>query len=219
MTSILLPVDIDQRPEFIRAMKPSLQHGGDYQAAMKEMGLDFGGSQHEGVIVLAPIKIAPGFSLAEKRVDLNTRQSLAARQFIDQHSGGSIFSHRGHWRSNTDGMTQLRSTRRAANSNRRRYIESIRKHDCRLFVESGASLPRVSDPETEAMLRVIRELPAKRFNDIGDPKTGPVCMRQLSIDGKHYFYAVNDSPWPVKVSAWLSQKICRRYYRLPTERR
>ena len=31
-------------------------------------------------------------------------------------------------------------------------------------------------------------------------------MRQLSIAGENYFYAINDSPWPVEVTALLGQK-------------
>ena len=205
----LLPLDIDQRSEFVRSMNPSLQDGGNYALAMQEVGLDLSGVENQRVKLLPLIQVAPGFSLAQKRVDLNTRQSLAAAEFISQRGTGMLFSHRGDWRSvdaTAKDAAHLRLYTPSGSGNRRRYIESIRKHDCRLFVESGASLPRVTDESSRAMMTVIRALPAQRFEDVGDPQKGPVCMRQLSLEGQHYFYALNDSPWPVKVTARLKQK-------------
>ena len=209
----LLPVDLYRRQEFISSMSPSLQHAGNFDLVMREMGLDFDSDEHQGVAVLAPQQIAPGFSLSQRRVELNTCQSRVAEQFISRGTSGAIFAHRGNWRTidaPASGSTSKQAARLqlytpGGSLNRRRYIEMIRKYDCRLFVEGGSSLARGGDSELESLLRTIRELPAQKFEDVGDPRTGPVCMRQLSIEGQHYFYAVNDSPWPVQVTARLQR--------------
>ena len=211
----LLPVDIYRRQEFVSSMSPSLQRSGDFSGIMQEFGLDFAADpETNGITLLAPQQVAPGFSLARNRTSLNIRQSRSAQQFISEATAGVLFAHRGNWRSvepgiNASGLEDV--TRKqlfspAGDSNRRRYIEAIRKFDCRIFVESGRSLPVGGEHELESLVGIVRELPAQRFEDIGDSTVGPVCMRQLSVDGKHYFYAINDSPWPVEVNAWLGAR-------------
>ena len=211
----LLPIDIDRTEEFASAMSPSLHRSGDFGRAMKNLGLNFEGSNGEsGVVILAPQQVAPGLSLAQNRIGLNIEQSHSAKQFIAQQTGGSLFTHRGNWRHIDSGIpnSQTRDTTRqqlytiAGNASGRRYVEAIRKFDTRLFIDGGNSLSFGDDENMEPILRILRELPAQRFEDIGDPNSSPVCMRQLSVDGENYFYAVNDSPWPVEVTALLGQK-------------
>jgi len=211
----IMPVGIYRRQEFVSSMSPSLHRSGDFAKVMRESGLDLGtANESGGVVVLSPEQISPGHSLSRKRTELNIKQSRSAEQFLAAATDGVIFAHRGNWRSIDTGINVpelAKATRKrlyvpAGESNRRRYIEAIRKFDCRLFVESGNSLPVGGQDELEPMLRILRELPAQRFEDIGDAKSGPVCMRQLSVEGRHYFYAVNDSPWPVEATAWLGEK-------------
>ena len=210
----LLPIDIDRNNEIAATMSPSLHRSGDFGLAMKNIGLNFEISDSESVVVLAPKRIAPGLSLAQNRIGLNIDQSHTAQQFIAQRTGGLLFTHRGNWRRIDSGIPNSQTANAprkqlytvAGNSNRRRYIEAIRKFDSRLFIDGGHSLSFGGDESIEPILRILRELPAQRFEDIGDPGSGPVCMRQLSIDGENYFYAINDSPWPVEVTALLGQK-------------
>ena len=211
----LLPIDIDRNSEVAAAMSPSLHRSGDFGRTMHNIGLNIEASDSEnGLVVLAPKRIAHGLSLAQNRIGLNIDQSHTAQQFIDQQTGGLLFTHRGNWRRIESGIpnSQTEDTSRtqlytvAGNTNRRRYIEAIRKFDSRLFIDGGHSLSFGGDESIEPILRILRELPARRFEDIGDAGSGPVCMRQLSIDGQNYFYAINDSPWPVEVTALLSQK-------------
>ena len=211
----IMPIDIYRRQAFVSSMSPSLHRGGDFAKVMRESGLGFGAeTDSDGIIVLSTEEVAPGHSLSRRRTELNIKQSRSTEQYLANASDGVVFAHRGNWRSidsgvNTSGLSE--STRKqlycpAGNSNRRRYIEAIRRFDSRLFVESGFSLPVGGEEELESLLGILRELPAKRFEDIGNSSSGPVCMRQLSLEGQHYFYAINDSPWPVEVTAWLGQK-------------
>jgi len=196
-------------------MSPSLHRSGDFANVMKKLGLNLDAAATEnGVVILAPKRIAPGLSLAKNRIGLNIEQSHTAKQFLAQQTSGSLFTHRGNWRRVDSGLanSKTENTARkqlytiAGNSNRRRYIEAIRRFDSRLIIDGGHSLSFGGDKDIEPILRILRELPALPFESIGNSGIGPVCMRQLSIEGQHYFYAVNDSPWPVEVTALLDQK-------------
>jgi hypothetical protein len=211
----ILPIDVYRRQEFVSSMSPSLHRAGDFAKVMQNSGLGFGAEEGpNGIIVLSSEEIAPGHPLSRKRTEMNIKQSRSTEQYLAETASGVVFAHRGNWRSidtgiNVSGLSK--STRKqlyslAGSSNRRRYIEAIRRFDCRMFVESGFSLPSGSEDELESLIGILQDLPAKRFEDIGDCRSGPVCMRQLSLDGEHFFYAINDSPWPVEVTAWLGQK-------------
>ena len=211
----LLPVDIDRNKEVASAMSPSLHRSGDFETVMKSLGLNLDATAHEnGVVILSPKRIAPGLSLAQNRIGINIGQSHTAQQFFARQAGGSLFTHRGSWQRLDSGVAGSQSEDAAreklytiaGNANRRRYIEAIRKLDSRLIIDGGYSLPIGGDSDIAPILRIMRQLPAQPFEDIGESGVGPVCMRQLSVDGQHFFYAVNDSPWPVEVTALLGQK-------------
>ena len=208
----LLPVDIDKRGEVVSAMSPSLHRSGNFAKVIQQLGLDLpADAEKDGVVMLAPKQIANGYSLAQRRIDLNIDQSRIAQQFFAEKAGGSLFTHRGRWKQldseiSIPGMShvtrkQLLTT--TGNELRKRYINAIRKYDCRLFVDGGQSLPRGELQSLDSIFRILGELPAQRFKDVGEANSGPVCMRQYSENGQHWFYAVNDSPWPVEVSALL----------------
>ncbi|WP_157665161.1 hypothetical protein [Mariniblastus fucicola] len=211
----LLPIDIDRKRDVVTAMSPSLHRSGDFGRIMFELGLSLDTeTMQSGVAVLAARQVAPGYSLAQRRVDLSIAQSRTAEQFLANQTDGSLFTHRGNWRRIESGIespvagltTRKQLFTIAGDSNRRRYIEAIRKFDSRLIVDGGDSLPFGGDEEVERIARILQELPAERFTDVGDSATGPICIRQLSVDGQHFFYAINDSPWPMEVTAWLGQK-------------
>jgi hypothetical protein len=208
----LLPIDLYQKSNVVSAMSPSLHRSGDFAKVMQELGLCLDSlTKEDSVVLLAPKQIAFGSSLAKRRIDLNIEQSRIAEQFFADKSGGSLFAHRGKWeqldakQSNQDSKTVTRNNLLVVggDSNRRRYIEAIRKYDCRLFVDGGETLPRGERESLSSISRTLRQLPAERFEEVGEPNSGPVCVRQFSKDGQHWFYAVNDSPWPVEVTALL----------------
>ncbi len=208
----LLPIDVYRKSEAVSAMSPSLHRSGDFTKVMQQIGLDITtDTKNEGVILLAPKQIATGYSLAQRRIEMNIEQSRIAEQFFAEKSGGSLFVHRGTWEQLDAEITipGLKNVVRkqlltiSGNTSRRRYIEAIRKFDCQLFVDGGQSLPRGEKQSFDSISRILRQLPAERFVDVGEPKSGPVCVRQHSRNGQHWFYAVNDSPWPVEVTALL----------------
>lgn len=211
----LLPIDLDRNTEIATAMSPSLHRSGDFGQAMRNLGLVQDGTNNRNdIAILSTKQVAPGLSLSQNRIGLNIEQANAAQQFLAQQTVGSLFIHRGNWRridsaytaAKTEDTSRKQLYTIAGASNRRRYIEAIRKLDSRLFIDGGSSLSFGSNQTIEPTLRILRELPSLPFEDIGNPNAGPVCMRQLSINGTHYFYAVNDSPWPVEVIALLNQK-------------
>ncbi len=208
----LLPIDIYQKSDVVSAMSPSLHRSGDFTNVMQQLGLDMESvAEEDGIVLLAPKQIAAGSSLAQRRINLNIEQSRIAEQFFATKSGGSLFTHRGKWEQldasqsiqNLQAVTRNNLLVVGGDSSRRRYIEAIRKYDCRLFVDGGESLPRGERENLASISQTLRQLPAERFEEVGEPNSGPVCVRQFSKDGQHWFYAVNDSPWPVEVTALL----------------
>jgi hypothetical protein len=208
----LLPIDIYRNVELGSSLSPSLHGGIDFSEVMQTVGLD-SISQNKGVSLLAPQRVAPVRTMAERRIDMNVHQLGTADQFFLNRTAGSVFSHRGRWSKiesieaipgfDKKPRTRLRQLSVAGDANRRRYIEALRKYDSRLFVDGGYSLATGQDASLDSFSQILRRLPDEKFETVPGSSDGPVCMRQYSHDGQHWFYAVNDSPWPVEVVASL----------------
>jgi hypothetical protein len=208
----LLPIDIFQNRELASAMSPSLHRSGDFAKSMRHLGLDPSeAALNSGVVLLSPHHTGSDQPLKNSRVEININQSAVAEQFYRSKTDGVLFAHRGTWRdlNTSESIPGIKSQTRnqilhiAGNESRRRYIRAIRKFDCRLFVDGGLSLVNGDSKQLDSVKRIIDQLPARRFTDIGDASNGPVCMRQFSQGGQHWFYAVNDSPWPVELTATI----------------
>ena len=89
----------------------------------------------------------------------------------------------------------------AAAASRQRLVHSLATIDAQIAIDAGWLLPLGHDAPTRGIVAVYRRLPAERFQQVEprdkNDRTQPVVVRTLSRDGKTYFYAANDSPWPV----------------------
>ena len=209
----LLPIDIFQNSELESALSPSLHSSSSLASLMEHMALDLDDETHaSGVVILSPNRIEPGGLLRNQRVSINLDSSSIAERFNGANSGGSLFIHRGSWRpidvgdslAGIERVTRNQLLSVGGPDRRRNYIRSIRKYDSPLIVDGGQSLPPGNTAALDSLCRIFRQLPAVQFDDIGDAGVGPVCMRQYTDGNRHWFYAVNDSPWPVEVIATLS---------------
>ena len=91
----------------------------------------------------------------------------------------------------------------AAAASRKRIVHSIAAFDAPSIIDSTWLLPLGQDEAARDVIAVYRRLPADRFQTAQprsvEDRTQPVTVRTLPRNGKTYFYAVNDSPWPVEL--------------------
>ncbi len=89
----------------------------------------------------------------------------------------------------------------AAAASRQRLVHSLATLDALMTIEAGWLLPLGQDDPLRGVVAVYRRLPAEPFQTAElrgkEDQTQPVVVRWLARDGKTFFYAVNDSPWPV----------------------
>lgn len=91
----------------------------------------------------------------------------------------------------------------AAAAGRQRLVHSLAALDAQMTIDAGWLLPLGQDDPARGIVTVYRRLPAERFKMAqpreADDRTQPVVVRTLARGGKTYFYAANDSPWPVSL--------------------
>jgi hypothetical protein len=91
----------------------------------------------------------------------------------------------------------------AAARSRERLVHSLAAFDAQTTIDAGWLLPLGQDEALRGVEAVYRRLPGEPFETAQPPgkedRTQPVVVRSLAKDGKTYFYAANDSPWPVSL--------------------
>jgi hypothetical protein len=89
----------------------------------------------------------------------------------------------------------------AAAHSRQRLVHSLAAFDAQTTIDAGWLLPLGQDDAMRGVVAVYRRLPGEPFQSAQpggkEDRTQPVIVRSLARDGKTYFYAANDSPWPV----------------------
>jgi hypothetical protein len=95
--------------------------------------------------------------------------------------------------------------------NRARFARALARADQATLVDGGV-MPLMGQEESlNDWMTTFRRLPAARFETLPSD-TEPVTLRRLVRDGQTWFYAVNASPWAVKLEIDLQQQGVR-----PTE--
>ncbi len=231
---ILAPIDLYRNAETSAALNPALHSSSDFNAVMLQMGFDDswrdGGSDNEGVRLLSPHRVSPASSLASRRVEWHVDRSPVAKEFYrSTPQAGQLFTHRGDWvhfaqlqqqpplASQRGALTRRQQLAPAGPAARRRFVQGIRDADSQLLVDGGRILPTGQETEIAKLNRVFGQLPAVAFEDVsavsGDSEAGatevepealPVVVRQATVAGQSYFYAVNTSPWPIQVLCRLA---------------
>lgn len=88
--------------------------------------------------------------------------------------------------------------------NRGRFARALARADQATLVDGGV-MPLMGQEESlNDWMTTFRRLPAARFETLPSD-TEPVTLRRLVRDGQTWFYAVNASPWTVKLELDLQQ--------------
>jgi len=95
----------------------------------------------------------------------------------------------------------------SAAAHRQGLIHSLATLDSQVLFQGGWTAVMGQQDALGKVADVFRQLPAARFETVPSSNAGielqPVVVRRLSRSGRTYFYAVNDSPWPVSVTLTL----------------
>ncbi len=101
-------------------------------------------------------------------------------------------------------LTQIVSS---AAAHRQGVIHSLATLDSQVLFQGGWTAVMGQQDALLPVADVFRQLPASRFETVASSNTAlevsPVVVRRLSRSDGTYFYAVNDSPWPVSVTLTL----------------
>lgn len=220
----LAPVDLYRNDETASAFSPSLHANADFKQIMLYMGFDSelsrtaSGKENQGeLILLQPHRIAPGQSLASRRVDSNVENSDQAKQFFSNlNYPADIFSHRSTWAhfaqleeqvpfgEQQSPLMRLQPMIQGNGLSRQRFLQSLKNRDSRMFIDGGVTLPFGQGSELQEMTEVFAKLPDEPFEDVSSerfpkPELGHLAVRQLEFENETYFYVANASPWPNRV--------------------
>ncbi len=211
----LAPVDLNRGEEISSALSPRIHFSTDFQDVMLRMGFESGiEEKHPGIVLLEPRRMAPNQALASERVEVQVENSNNARQFFRANSPhGSLFTHRMTWahfaelqqhhpfHQQRSPLTRLQQLTPSGMYNRQRLIQSLRSNDSQTLIDGGILLPSGQDAAIAEVTHIFNQLPAVPFDDVemtGSRTSGsPVMVRQVRAGDDWYFYAVNNSPWPV----------------------
>jgi len=227
----LAPVDLYRNDETASAFSPSLHANPDFKKIMLHMGFDnqlsrvASAKENQGeLILLQPHRIAPGQSLASRRVDSNVENSDQARQFFSNlNYPADIFSHRSTWAhfaqleeqvpfgEQQSPLMRLQPMIQGNGLSRQRFLQSIKTRDSRMFIDGGVTLSFGQGSELQELMEVFARLPDEPFADVSSerfpkPELGHLAVRQLEFENETYFYVANSSPWPNRVRLSLSGK-------------
>ncbi len=227
----LAPVDLYRNDETASAFSPSLHANPDFKKIMLYMGFDDQLSRDVAVrenqgelVLLQPHRIAPGQSLASRRVDSHVENSDQAKQFFSNlNYPGDIFSHRATWAhfaqleeqvpfgEQQSPLMRLQPMLQGNGLSRQRFLQSIKNRDSRMLIDGGVTLSFGQASELEELMEVFARLPDAPFNDVlserfPKPELGHLAVRQLEFENETYFYVANASPWPNRVRLSLSGK-------------
>jgi len=198
--------------EFERELRPSLPREMTITEAMMRVGIDvrhYGDDQ--GVVLLRPERIAPGWSLAQQAVNLEIKQMLDGKQmpFEDLPIRGSLFFHQPQELrlASFDEKSPFKPSYTwlatqpvpSAWQNRRRFVHSLATLDPQVMFDGGWQLPLGQEDAIRNVVAAYRRLPAVRFRRLSDQSGSdpaqPVTIRYASHAGATYVYLVNDAPF------------------------
>ena len=94
----------------------------------------------------------------------------------------------------------------AAEFNRRRFARHLAAFDSRMLFDGGFMLPLGQEEPLSDLLAVLRSLPSESFTAV-DEVPQPLTVRIAASGKRTWLYAVNDSPWQVKVRLYLDDSV------------
>ena len=225
-TLYLAPVDLYRNEELKASLSPTLHSNADFESQMFSIGLDAKAiAQTPGLELLKPHRVSPNDSLAANRVEINVAASRQTDEFYrSAGSSAELFTHRISWANfaqlqqknpfggQQSSIMRLQQLTPASQWNRQRFLNSLRINDSRMMIDGGWMISMGEEGDLKEYIDVFNALPDVEFEDVRlaesferfNRATKPVVVRQVQWGDQSYFYAVNASPWPVKIKIALS---------------
>ncbi|HZL87225.1 MAG TPA: hypothetical protein VFB96_02520 [Pirellulaceae bacterium] len=196
------------------ALRPALPQPQQAQEALLQVGIDPQRLVGQGtMLILRPQRIVPSF-LPGLELQEHFNQLWQPNSPLSAAAGsGVLFTHQpaplrlssfdqaspfGSEQTHTWFIPALTP---AAASSRQRLVHSVAAFDAQTTIDAGWLLPLGQDDALRGVAAVYRRLPGETFQTATprskEDRTQPVVVRWLARGGKTYFYAANDSPWPV----------------------
>ena len=215
--TFIAPVDIFRYPEIESLVTPSLHQQPNMDDVMLRLGFssDFF-RQETGISLLKPMRFAPSHPLAAQRTEYELEHSGKLDRWFDKaHAGGTLISHRSTWAhfrqleqsamfsSQQLPLLRLQPFSLSAGWDLQRFARELKSSDAQMIIEGGRAVPDHQPSRFNRFANVYSNLPNQPFEDVPSTiepdQTHPVTVRQHRAGSLQYFYAVNDSPWPVEV--------------------
>lgn len=206
-------VDMYQGDEARLAISPSLRWSPDFNAFKLQMGINHAEiSSHPQIEWIEGNTDLPGWTLSESRIAEQVSKSNAARAFAKSTRGGELNVSRILWSefdqlpgtsstNNSNSVVRAQILAQGAFKQRQFFAQRLALSDTNLFVQGGRLLPIGQESALEKWMQVYKQLPAGRFDEVKPEDSQTSCdslvVRHQVIGQRRYFYAVNQSPWPV----------------------
>ncbi len=213
----LAPVDLYRSEEIAATLSPSLHRVSDVKDVMKRLGFDpqtiF---QNANLRMLKPHRVAPNHTLDSERIEYSLQKTSQLDQwFAEADFRGDLFAHRSSWAhfyqlekqsqfaDQKLPLMRLQPLSPVGAMNRERFATALLKSDSQLFVDGGWLLSVGQEQSLSPLLQVFSQLPDHKFETLSaaDSAHGrAMAVRHYSDGETTYFYMVNATPWPIRVS-------------------
>jgi hypothetical protein len=197
-------------------LRPALPQLDAVPAALLQLGLDPQRLVGQGTMVMPrPVRLTPSI-LPDRDLWQHWNQSSNLDAALSRPSGGAVlfghepaplrltsFDENSPFGADKTHTWFIPGLAPAAGAARERLVHSLAAADAQFAIDAGWLLPLGPDEAQRGIMTVYRRLPAEPFvtaqpRGEGD-RTQPVVVRTLVAAGKTYFYAANDSPWPLSL--------------------
>ncbi|MDX1948112.1 MAG: family 10 glycosylhydrolase [Pirellulaceae bacterium] len=217
----LTPADLLGGRQVQQALRPVLPADEDPAGVLAQLGIDIPLlASREGIVVARPQRHAAGAPALAQALHRHWNQSPELDALFSTRGQAAGISFRepaplrlpefdklspfGPDKTHTWLVSQITPSGPAC---RQALVHSLATLDSPLLAEGGWLLPLGQEDSLVPLAKVFRRLPAERFATVapqGDEAASGVVVRKLTRGDKTYFYAVNDTPWPVELELGLA---------------
>jgi hypothetical protein len=211
---VIAAVDMYQSDEARLSISPSLRWDPDFESFQLQMGIDqLAITKHDQILWLDGATLMPGYSLSETRVAEQASRSAPAQAFAAaRRNNGDIRINRilwsefdklpiGNTRDGHSPIVHAQLLTQGAAEQRRFMAQRLAIRDSQVLVDGGQLLPIGQESQRNDWFATYQKLPATRFDDVITSEDNSIntslVVRQAVVGDRRYFYAVNQSPWPV----------------------
>lgn len=207
--------DLLAAPTMEAALQPTLSQPKAASAALLHVGIDPQRLVGQGTIVIPrPQRLVPSFAPDRELIghfnhwpELDDLTRSRGDAFLFTHEPAPLrlttFDQAGPYGADKTHTWFVPPLLPAGALARQRLVHGVASSDAQAAIDGGWLLPLGQDEPLRGIVAVFRRLPAEPFQTAEprgkEGRTQPVVVRTLAHDGKTYFYAANDSPWPVSL--------------------